>query len=246
MAGNKTRNEIRFYLVAGVVTLTGMVAVMMFGVNKQQPQEIGALLAGLAVSMYLLRFGTPWKWLSFLLLASFLVVGLLLGQPGLFWMGGYVSGSNFGAAWRLAAFKDKVKAAWIVDAQGFNTLTEARKAARGALHSLDGDKRQRLVVEHGSARFEVAGTVASKLVCHRNPTAEQEDSWAILARPEEATDKSVEVPMGPMKGFIPSQFVHDVGPVEVALEDFLTNPRSESLGPEWNRDEVAFDLRLGS
>ena len=246
MAGNKTRNEIRFYLVAGVVILTGTVALMMFGANKQQPQEIGALLAGLAVSMYLLRFGTPWKWLSFLLLASFIVVGLLLGQPGLFWMGGYISGSNFGAAWRLAAFKNKVKAAWIVDAQGFTTVAEARKVARGALRSLDGDQRERLVVEHGSARFEVAGTVASKLVCHRNPTAEREDSWAILSRPEEVTHESVEVPMGPMKGFIPSQFVHAVGRVEVALEDFLTNPRSESLGPEWNRGKAAFDLRLGS
>ena len=51
--------------------------------------------------------------------------------------------------------------------------------------------------------------------------------------------------MGPMKGFIPS-FAHDVGPVEVALEDFLTNPMSESLGPEWNRDEVAFDPSRGS
>lgn len=246
MAGNKTRNEIRFYLVAGVVILTGTLALMVFGENKQQPQDIFALLLGLAVSMYLFRFGAPWKWLSFLLLASFLVVGLLLGQPGLFWMGGYVSGSNLGAAWRLAAFKDKVKAAWVVGAKGFNTVTEARRAALAALRSLDGDKRERLVVEHGSARFEVAGTVASKLVCHRNPTAEREDSWAILSRPEEVTYKSVEVPMGPMKGFIPSQFVHAVGPVEVALEDFLTNPRSESLGPEWNRNEVAFDLRLGS
>lgn len=246
MAGNKTRNEIRFYLVAGVVILTGTVALMVFGVNKQQPQEIGALLAGLAVSIYLFRFGTAWKWLSFLILASFFVVGLPLGQPGIFWMGGYVSGSNLGAAWRLAALRDKVKAAWVVNAQGFNTVTEARRAARAALRSLDGDKRERLIVEHGSARLEVAGTVASKLVCHRNPTAEREDSWAIMSRPEEVTHQSVEVPMGPMKGFIPSQFVHAVGPVEVALEDFLTNPRSESLGPEWYRDEVAFALRLGS
>ena len=246
MAGNKTRNEIRFYLAAGVVILTATVVLMVFGANKQPSQEIVPLLAGLALSTYLFRFGTPWKWLSFLLLASFLVVGLLLGPPGLIWMGGYVAGSNLGAAWRMAAFNDEVKAKWIVDDQGCTTVAEARIAAREALHALDGDKRERVVVEHGSARFEVAGTVVSKLVCHRNSYAERDDSWVILARPGQDADGSVEVPMGSMKGFIPSQFVHDLGPVEAALEDFLKNPRPESLGPEWRADELAFDLRLSS
>ena len=52
--------------------------------------------------------------------------------------------------------------------------------------------------------------------------------------------------MGRMKGFIPSQYVHDLSPVEAALEDFLKNPKAELLGPEWNSDQTAFDLRLSS
>jgi hypothetical protein len=51
--------------------------------------------------------------------------------------------------------------------------------------------------------------------------------------------------MGRISGFIPSQYVHELGPVEAALEDFLKNPKAESLGPEWNT-EIAFDLRLSS
>lgn len=244
MAGNKTRNEIWYYSIFGAVVLIGTVALMLFGKNPQVSDDIGPLLAGLAVSIYLFRFGVPWVWLNFLLLASFLVVGLLLGQPGLMWMGGYVAGSQFGVAWRLAVVQPKVRSEWTVNGRGIGTLTEARKVAQEALHSLDGDKRARVVVEHGSARFEVAGTLPSKLVCHRNPDADDENSWAILSRTGHASDESVEVPMGRMKGFIPSQFVHDIGPVEAALEDFLKNPKPQPLRREWNTDPIAFDLRL--
>ena len=244
MAGNKTRNEIWPYSIFGAVVLTGTVALMLFGKNSQVSDDIGPLLAGLAVSTCLFRFNAPWRWLSFLLLGSFFVVGVLLGQPGLMWMGGYVAGSQFGVAWRLVAVKPTAKATWTVDDQGFDDVTAARKAAQQALHSLDGDKRARVVVEHGSARFEVAGTLGSKLVCHRNSDADDENSWAILSRPRRAAGESVEVPIGRMKGFIPSQFVHDIGPVEAALEDFLQNPKSKSLGPEWKTDPIAFDLWL--
>ncbi|MBT2550976.1 hypothetical protein J7I85_22220 [Arthrobacter sp. ISL-65] len=225
------------------MVLIGTVALMLFGVNSRVSDDIGPLLAGLVLSIYVFRFGLPWRWLNFLFLASFLVVGLLLGQPGLMWMGGFLAGSQFGVAWRLAAVKPKVRSAWAVNGQGIDALTEARKTARDALHSLDGNKHERVVVEHGSARFEVAGSLPSKLVCHRNPEGDNDFSWAVLSRTGQAADESVEVPMGPMKGFIPSQFVHDLGPVEAALNDFLENPKAESLGPEWNT-EIAFDLRL--
>jgi len=246
MAGNKTRNEIKVYLIVGTVILGATVSLMMFGAHAEPSQDLGPLLAGLAVSTFSWRFGVRWKWLTFLLLASFLVVGLLLGPPGLFWMGGYVSGSNLGAAWRLAVTEDRVKSPWVVNGQGVNTAAEARNSARDALHALDGDKHERLVVEHGAARFEAAGSATSTLVCHRNSDAEQEDSWSILSRPEQPSDASVEVPMGSTKGFIPSRFVHPLGPVEAALEGFLRNPGAEALGPEWSTGELAFDLRLSS
>lgn len=52
--------------------------------------------------------------------------------------------------------------------------------------------------------------------------------------------------MGAMKGFIPSRFVNDIAPVEAALADFLKAPKMESLGPEWNRDQIASDVRFSS
>lgn len=244
MAGNKTRNQIWYYSVFGAVVLAGTVALMLFGVNHRVSEDIGPLLAGLALSTCVFRFGLPWKWLYFLFLASFFIVGLLLGQPGLIWMGGYIAGSQFGVAWRMAAAERKPKSEWTVNGRGIDTLTDARKAATEALHSLDGTKHDRVVVEHGLARFEVAGALPSKLVCHRNPDAGSDFSWAVLSRTGHGVDESVEVPIGQLKGFIPSQYVNDLGPVEAALEDFLKNPKSASLGPEWNTDPVAFDLRL--
>jgi hypothetical protein len=91
----------------------------------------------------------------------------------------------------------------MVDDQGFDSVTEARKFARDALHSLDGENRGRMFVEHGTARFEVAGTAMSRLVCHRSFRAEQEESWAILSRSPGPEGHSVEVPMGSAKGYIP-------------------------------------------
>lgn len=244
MPGSKTRNEIWYYSVFGAVVLIGTVALMLFGVNHQVSDDIGPLLAGLALSTYVFRFGLPWKWLYFLFLVSFLVVGLLLGQPGLMWCGGYIAGSQFGVAWRLAVVKPKTKSKWTVNGQGFDDVNAARQAASDALHSLDGNEHERVVVEHGSARFEVTGALESKLVCHRNPDADDEKSWAILSQPESATGESVEVPIGRLKGFIPPQFVHDLGRAEEALEDFLQNPNVESFGALWNTQPIASDLRL--
>jgi hypothetical protein len=246
MGATKKRNGMWGYLLTGVVILSATVAVLLFGANSRPSQEIGPLLAGLAVSILLFRFGTPWKWLTVVLLVCFFVIGFLLGLPGIFWMGGYISGSNLGVAWRLAVIRDKLKAEWMVDDRGFDTLTEARKSAREALHSLDGRNRGRMFVEHGTARFEVAGTAMSRLVCHRSFNAEQEGSWAILSRSPGPEGDSVEVPMGSAKGYIPSRFVHDVGPVEAALEEFLGDPASKTPGPEWNTEEIASDLRLST
>ena len=127
------------------------------------------------------------------------------------------------AIWgRLAtlAVKPPVKSAWTVNGRRIDALAEARKASKDEL-LFDGNKHERVVVEHGSARFEVAGSLPSRLVCHRNPDADSDASWAVFSRTGDTSDESVEVPMGRMKGFIPSQFVHDVGSIEAALNGFL-------------------------
>lgn len=143
----------------------------------------------------------------------------------------------------MAVVERKPKSELTVNGQGVDTLKEARKAVTEALHLLNGNKHERVVVEHGPARFEVAGALPSKLVCHRNPDAGSDFSWAVLSQAGRS-DESVEVPIGRLKGFVPSQYVNDLGPVEAALEDFLKNPKSASLGPEWDTDPVAFDLRF--
>ncbi|WP_146031870.1 hypothetical protein [Arthrobacter sp. AFG7.2] len=246
MAGKNTRNEIWPYSTFGVVVLVGTVALMLFGVNSSVSADIGPLLAGLALSTYVFRFGLPWRWLNFLFLASFLIVGMLLGQPGLMWMGGYLAGAQFGVAWRLTAKKSKVKATWTVNGRGIDTLTEARKVARQELDILDGERHHRLVVEHGPARFEVAGSMPSSLVCHRNHDANNDFSWAVLKNPGQTEDRSVEVPIGRIEGFIPSRYVNDVGAVDKALKEFLKNPTAAPPGPEWDTAEIAFDLRLSA
>lgn len=246
MAGKNTRNEIWSYSIFGAVVLAGTVALMLFGVNSSVSADIGPLLAGLALSTYVFRFGLPRKWLNFLFLASFLIVGMLLGQPGLMWMGGYLAGAQFGVAWRLVGKKSEMKAAWTVNGRGIDTLTEARKVAKQELDILDGERHHRLVVEHGPARFEVAGSPPSKLVCHRNHDAENELSWAVLQSHGRAGDGSVVVPIGRIEGFIPSRYVSDLGTVGEALKEFLKNPTAASLGPEWDTAEIAFDLRLSA
>jgi hypothetical protein len=246
MAGKKTRNEIWSYFIFGAVVLAGTVALMLFGVNSSVSADIGPLLAGLALSTYVFRFGLPWKWLNFLFLASFLIVGMLLGQPGLMWMGGYVAGAQFGVAWRLVARKSGMKATWTVNGRGIDTLTEARQVAKQELDILDGERHHRLVVEHGPARFEVAGSLPSKLVCHRNHDADIDFSWAVLQSHNQAEDWSVEVPIGRIKGFIPSRYVSDIGTFDEALSEFLKNPKAERLGPEWDTAEIAYDLRLSA
>ncbi len=56
------------------------------------------------------------------------------------------------------------------------------KSSNGNPHALEGNKHGRVVVEHGTARFEVAGALPSKLVCHRNPDADSDFSWAVRTR----------------------------------------------------------------
>lgn len=246
MASKNTRHEIIYYSIFGAVVLIGTVALMLFGVGSTVSADIVPLLAGLVLSTYAFRFGLPWKWLYLLFLVSFFGVGMLLGQPGLMWMGGYIAGANLGVAWRMATVPPKEKSKWTVNGRGLDTLTEARKDASQHLHILDGERHSRLVVEHGSARFEVAGALPSKLVCHRNHDADDHRSWAVLSNSGQEDAESVDVPMGRNKGFIPSRFVNDIEAVEAALKDFLKNPKEESLGPEWNTESIASDVRLSN
>jgi hypothetical protein len=254
VVGRKAEHPVRNALILSGVLLSATVAVILVGPQDHVSQEVVALLAGLAVGVWLLRFSPPWRWLAMLVLVLSLVLCLVLGPAGIAWFGGFISGTQAGLAWQHAHKRSRQpakpsreptnKAEWLVDGRGLSTVAEAREAAGAALHSLDGKSRGRLAVEHGSARFEVAGGVGLGMVCHRSADADQESSWAVLLRPGQAKDESVDVPMGDATGFIPSRFVNELGPVEAALTDFLGNPGSASLGPEWMTGNDAEATRL--
>jgi len=209
--------------------------VMVLMPTEQVLLEVGAMLAGLGVGAWFTRFGVPRRWMGSAVLFLFIALWIGLGTAGYAWFGGFFAGTLAGLAWgRLVANRTirEDHAPWTVDAEGFATVAEARSAAIAALRSLDGQKSGRLSVDHGSARFEVAGGVDPGMVCHRNADSTDANSWAVLQSAGVAED-SVEVPMGDVQGFMPARLVHDLASVETALTDFLANPRASSFGPEW-------------
>ncbi|TFC92837.1 hypothetical protein E3T19_00615 [Cryobacterium sp. TMT4-31] len=221
-------------LIFSGVVLLATIAGVVFVPRERVLLEVGAMLAGLGVGAWLTRFGVPRPWIGSVVLVLFVAVCVILGSSGYAWFGGFFAGTLAGVAWGRAVANRTVQAAapWTVDAKGFTTVEEARSAAIAALRSLDSKKSGRVSVEHGSARFEVAGGVDPGMVCHRNADSTDDDSWAVLQSAGVA-DESVEVPMGDVQGFMPARLVHDLASVETALADFLANPEASSFGPEW-------------
>lgn len=243
----RSKTLIRDHLIIGGAVLLLTLAGMLFKPAAQPLVEVWVLLAALSAGALFTRFGLPRPWMGHLVLLVVLVITFLSGEYIIGWFGGFIAGTNLGVAWRALALTKKIApAAWTVDDRGHTTAADARKAAVASLRSLDGKERWRVTVEHGPARFEASGSTESGLVCHRNPQADQEASWAVLVRPEQTADESVDVPMGNLTGFIPSRFVNDKEAAESALEAFLSDPDSASFGPEWITDNIAEGLRLGS
>lgn len=236
----------RDYSIVSAVSLVVTIAIMLFKLTEQPIVEVLLLLAGLSVGALFLRFGVPRAWMAHIVLLLFLVITLVLGNYFIGWFGGFIAGTNLGVVWRARATKEKVEYPWTVNGKGYNTVTEVRRAATAALHSLDGNKNWRLTVEHGTARFDASGSASSGLVCHRTPDADKVGSWAILGRSDAPEAEAAEVPMGGLTGSIPSRFVSDLETAEGELKNFLQNQDGSALGPEWNTDQIAEDLHVGS
>ena len=245
------------YFVFRLVVLCATLAFVLFGRLAATWHACVALGAGAALGIWLFRFGSRHAWLSLLCLFGALAVCVVLfmnadtvGSADIAWIGAFVAGTNLGTAWRLVATKPKARAAktaeaaWEVDGQEFASGAEAREAATAALRALDGDASAQVYVEHGSARFEVAGSAGKGLVCHRNPDVSTDVSWAVLVRIDQAADNSVEVPMGDVKGFLPLWLVQDLPSVEAALSDFFKTPELAPSGREWLTGNEARDTRL--
>jgi hypothetical protein len=242
------------YLLAGGLIFCATLALVIFGHLESSGPAYVALSAGAALGTWLFRFGSRHAWISLVCLFGSLMVFVILaansdafGSAGIAWFGSFVAGTNVGAAWRIAANRPTARAAeaeWSVNGKRLGTAPMAREAASDALNALDGDARWRLSVEHGSARFEVAGDASQGLVCHRNPLGSRDEPWWVLDRGSHPGDDVVEVPMGEMKPSLPLRLVHDLATVNVALDDFLKNPESISLGREWTAGNLASGTRL--
>lgn len=242
----RSKTLVRDHLIISAVVLLPTLAIMVFKPTAQPIVEVLLLLAGLSAGALFLRFGVPRVWMVHLVLLAFLVITFVLGNYFAGWFGGFIAGSNLGVVWRALATKEKGKYPWTVDGKGYGTVTGARKVAIAALHSLDGNKKWRLTVEHGSARFDASGSSATGLLCHRTPDADVVGSWAILERTDKTGTGTVGFPMGGLNGSIPSQFVIALETAEAELERFLQDVDGSPLGPAWNTDEIAEDLHFGS
>ncbi|MDQ1053247.1 hypothetical protein QE394_001175 [Arthrobacter sp. SORGH_AS 212] len=245
------------YLAFGVVVLCATLAFVLFGRLAAPWQAFAALGAGAGLGVWLFRFGSRHVWVSLLCLFGALAVCVVLfvnadtvGSAGIAWIGSFVAGTNLGTAWRMVSTKPKaraartVEAAWEVAGEEFTSEAEARDEATAALRALDGDANAHLSVALGSARFEVAGSAGKGLVCHRNPDVSKDVSWAVLVRTDQSADNSIEVPMGDVKGFMPSRLVQDLPAVEAALSDFFKTPALQPSGRELLTGNDARGTRL--
>lgn len=245
MADNHRRPWIGALIFSGLA-LVGTISIMVFVPTGQVLLEAGVMMAGLVAGAVLVRFGISRRWMGSVVLVLFIAAWFALGTAGYAWFGGFLAGACAGVAWgRMAANRTReTDAPWTVNGQGFANADEARLAADTGLLSLDGRKHGRLTVNHGSARFEVAGNPRLGMLCHQNADARNEASWAVLARSAGTGGASVEVPIGDVKALMPPRLMHDFAAVEAALDDFFSNPWASSLGPEWETGSDAGATRL--
>ena len=109
VVGRKAEHPVRNALILSGVLLSATVAVILVGPQDHVMQEVVALLAGLAVGVWLLRFSPLWRWLAMLVLVLSLVLCLVLGPAGIAWFGGFISGTQAGLAWQHASKRSRWK-----------------------------------------------------------------------------------------------------------------------------------------
>lgn len=102
------------YVIFGSVILLATLALVIFGRFEETWQTFAILVSGIALGTWLFRFGSRHAWVTFLCLFSSLATCVVLGSTinsiaGVAWMGGFVAGTNFGAAWRATGTRRKAE-----------------------------------------------------------------------------------------------------------------------------------------
>jgi hypothetical protein len=97
--------------IFGGIVLLATVAVMVFiPTERRLWLEIGALVTGLVVSIWMVRFGVParWqRWISLIALLLFIATWFALGTAGYAWFGGFLAGAAIGVAWAHATNRSR-------------------------------------------------------------------------------------------------------------------------------------------
>lgn len=239
-------------LITGALFLVVTTVLMVNEPTAPAWQISAALVGGLALGFGFLRFPSSKPWVSPMVLVLFFGVlfTLATGELRIAWFGGFAAGTNLGSGWKAMSDQSRKRAqksAWTVNSRGFDTVAAAREAAGAALRALGGKAHPRLAVEHGSASFQVTGSVKGGLVCHRTHDVSDEHAWAVLVRVGHTLDDPeimwVDLPMGGFTGSMPVPLINDVDSVELAMDDFFQNPAAVPSGP-WVTGDMAEGSRL--
>jgi hypothetical protein len=97
-------------IFSGLVLLAS-ISVMVFVPTEQVLLEVAVLIAGLLAGAVLVRFGVSRRWISSVVLVSFIAVWFALGTAGYAWFGGFLAGASAGVAWGRIVRNRTVKAA---------------------------------------------------------------------------------------------------------------------------------------
>lgn len=86
-------------LIFSWLVLLASISVMVFVPREQVPLEVAVLIAGLLAGAVLVRFGVSRRWMSSVVLVSFIAVWFALDTAGYAWFGGFLAGASAGVAW---------------------------------------------------------------------------------------------------------------------------------------------------
>lgn len=234
----------------GLIFIAGFILSIVAGIiifahdGDKEPQWL-MLAAGIAYGFVLFLLASRWGWLWVVGIFALAVVTLDLEIYALGWFGGFIAGTNFGAALKSWLWeKNRPRTEWIVNRQGFDTAAQVKEAALKELQSLDGRKKGHLLIVHRGSTLQMRGSVEHGVVVHKTVNNKDERGWGVLTKEDESTSELKEIPMGGFTGAMPLAFIHDVYEVQAVLYDFISNPQEPPRDRIWTTGPLSDDTLI--
>ena len=231
--------------IAGFI-LSIVAGIIIFAPAGDKEQQWFMMAAGIAYGFVLFRLASRWGWLWAVGIFTLVTVSLSLEIYSLGWLAGFIAGTNFAAALKSWLWeKERPKAEWIVNRQGFDTASQVKEAALKELQSLDGHKKGHLSIVHRGSTFQMRGSVEHGVIVHKTVNNKDERGWGVLTKEGESTSELKEIPMGSrITGAMPLAFIHDVCEVQAVLYDFISNPKEPPRDRIWITGPLADDTLI--